>query len=300
MEQKPKVRIFDGSFIPYVKSASLRKENKDVSPTYFEWTTEGEPTKTTFVANGDIKYVEKHLGDYLYPGVWDDRFVVALLTEPPDLHPENYQAAYDLHGYFSHVLTYSKEWHEKMDGLVGNTRFYALGGSSIAFDKWGMYPKTKDICMILSDKKTTEGHKLRHQIYEKYKDSGLIDFYGAGAGKPFEGKFEILKDYRYCVVVESCQIDYYWTEKLIDPISVGTIPIYWGCLSIGKWFDVYGMQRFKTINEIEMIFDNFANWDMHKEHRRHIQKNLNEAKKYRICEDFIYQKYPELFHDNTI
>jgi len=290
-----KVRIFDSSFTPFVKSFSLREENKDVHPTHFEWTTEGEPTKTTFIANGEIKNVVKHLGeDYWYPGVYEEKYVVALLTEPPDLHPEDYQAAYDLHGKFSHVLTYSKEWHEKMDGLVGNTRFYPLGGSSIALEKWKVYPKSKSVCMIVSDKKTTEGHKLRHKIAEEFGDR--IDLYGAGVGKPFDSKFEVLKDYRYCIVVESCEIDSYFSEKLIDALSVGCHPVYWGCPNIfSTYFDFLSAYQFEEDMEyFRYVFDCLdpLSYEANKEF---VEANMETAKKYRIAEDWIYENYKDLF-----
>lgn len=292
MEQKPKVRIYDSGFTPYVKSASLREENKDVSPAYFEWWHTKEENQfegmgIAFYTGGSTPLIDDyHINKILW------------LTEPRCLYPGNYDRQ-DI-SFYNTILTYDKELLEK---YPDKARFYPLGGSSIAFEKWGMYPKTKDICMILSDKKTTGGHKLRHEIYEKYKDSGLIDFYGAGAGKPFESKFEILKDYRYCIVVESCDIDYYWTEKLIDCLSVGTIPIYNGTpITWEGIFNRLGFCAFYEFDELKCILEGIED----SKNRNHIlfnssdlarQNNLEKAKSYRICEDWIYTKYPELFND---
>ena len=292
MEQKPKVRIYDSGFTPYVKSASLREENKDVSPTYFEWWHTREENQfegmgTAFYTDGNSPLVDdNHINKILW------------LIEPRGLRPKSYDRQ-DIFLY-NNILTYDKDLLEK---YPDKALFYPLGGSSIAFDKWGVYPKSKGICMILSDKKTTEGHKLRHEIYEKYKDSGLIDFYGAGAGKPFDSKFDILKDYRYCIVVESCDIDYYFTEKLIDCLSVGTVPIYNGTpVTFGNLFDKNGFCAFYEIEELTSLIDDLED----SKKRNHLlfescesarKYNLEKAKNYRICEDWIYTKYPELFND---
>lgn len=287
MEQKPKVRIYDSGFTPYVKSASLREENKDVSPTYFEWDRDcGNLDDNIFVTDGQIRTQNGY-----------GKNTIAWLLEPRELHPENYDAVATKHYLYKNILTYDK----KLLDACPNTLFYPLGGSSIAFEKWDIYPKSRDICMILSDKKTTEGHKLRHKIYEAYKDSGLIDFYGAGAGKPFESKFEVLKDYRYCIVVESCRIDSYFTEKLIDAISVGCIPFYWGADCINPL--IIGRPHFMAwkFGDIESL-KALMNLDL--DDRYPIgtlqEFNLKKAKKYRICEDWIYTKYPELFNDRTL
>lgn len=284
MEQKPKVRIYDNGFTPYVKSASLREENKDVSPTYFEWDKHcGNMDDGIFITDGQLRTQNGY-----------GKGVIAWLIEPRELRPENYNAAAIKHDLYKNVLTYDK----KLLYECPNALFYPLGGSSIAFDKWKIYPKTKDICMILSDKKTTEGHKLRHKIAEELGDR--IDLYGAGVGKPFDSKFEILKDYRYCIVVESCDIDYYWTEKLIDCLSVGTIPIYNGTpVTFNNLFDRNGFCAFYEIKELTRIIDSLED----SKKRNHIlfescevarEYNLKEAKNYRVCEDWIYTKYPEL------
>ena len=38
-----KMKILDNSFTPFVKSASLREENNDVHPSYFQWEPVEDP-----------------------------------------------------------------------------------------------------------------------------------------------------------------------------------------------------------------------------------------------------------------
>lgn len=269
---KPQVRIFDNSFSPFGKSASLLQENKDVSPTHFEWAWDDNEAVdgVTFYTDGEIKNATR-------PNA------IAWLLEPPHLRSENYAYALQNSSRFDTILTYDRRFL----AICGNARFYPFGGSSIAFEKWGLYPKTKDVCMILSDKKTTEGHKFRHEIAAQFGDR--IDLYGAGVGKPFDSKFDVLKDYRYCIVVESGRSDWYFTEKLIDCFSVGTIPIYWGCPDIERFFDLFGILLFFNSHDLQLIIT--TEWTYSK-FGPYKQANIVSAMKYRVCEDHFADLIP--------
>jgi hypothetical protein len=59
--------------------------------------------------------------------------------------------------------------------------------------------------------------------------------------------------------MENCKKDYYFTEKLIDCFRTKTIPIYWGCPSIGTFFDVNGILTFNTVEELKSILLNLTN-----------------------------------------
>jgi hypothetical protein len=148
--------------------------------------------------------------------------------------------------------------------------------------------------MFYSGKNSTAGHRLRTEIVDQL--GGRIDVFGKGVGGHVPSKFEILKHYRYCIVIESGQAEHYFTEKIIDPISVGTIPVYWGCPSIGQFFNESG------ITSLEWILDDdgFDYWLTKERYNSlgHIMaKNLEKARNYAICEDWMYNTYPEIFND---
>jgi hypothetical protein len=92
----------------------------------------------------------------------------------------------------------------------------------------GMKQKSKKISMPFSYKNFSEGHRIRHIIYEKYKDSGIIDFYGDGVPE-FKGEFrDCFVDYKYVIVCENTLQQGFNSEKFNDAILNGCIPIYWG------------------------------------------------------------------------
>ena len=270
------ISIFDSSFLPGTKSASIGGDNLGVGPTHFKWRQGSPITDPTFFTDSHIAEVAK------FGGV--EKFI-GLLLEPRSLREDHYDVARKYKGLYETILTYDAELL-KEDGFS----FYPYGGSWIAFDQWGMHEKTKDVSIIASDKNTSEGHKLRHEIIKRFGDQ--IDVHGRGYN-PIESKFEALAPYRYSIIVESGRFDYYFTEKLIDCLSVGTIPIYWGCPSMWNFFNLSGIIQFVTIGDL-LLIDNLTR-EYYEDRLEAIKRNLELAKRYRICEDWIFENCGELF-----
>jgi hypothetical protein len=63
----------------------------------------------------------------------------------------------------------------------------------------------------------------------------------------------------FSIAMENCKKDFYFTEKLIDCFRTKTIPIYWGCPSIGNFFDINGMITFNTVAELNTILSKITN-----------------------------------------
>jgi hypothetical protein len=139
----------------------------------------------------------------------------------------------------------------------------------------GLQPKTKSISHIITDKRFTEGHLLRHQIAEKLKD---VDVYGY---KPFN-KIEPHKDYMYSIIIENCQSKGYFSEKIIDCIVQGTVPIYWGDFNINKIFNPKGIITFNTIEDLYKIKLNINDYQSRTEA---IKENIEICKQKYISSD---------------
>lgn len=278
MGEKLNVGLIGGTLV--TKSISLREDNAEVEPTYFNWIEGAGDGSSVFVM--DSAADSTHSRDQI-----QQKKKVALLVEPRALRPENYEFAEQNFNLFSHVLTYNRQLLK----AIPNGLFYPLGGSSIAFEHWGMYRKSKDICMIVSEKNTTPGHQLRHEIVDRFE--GRIDFFGSGVGRPFARKFDILKDYKYCVVVESDTAQDYFSEKLIDAVSVGCVPLHY--CQRDNYSNVYFMKHhFTDIEGLEdlliLIRNHMLYWD-----EGSTKHNLDIATRFRIAEDFIFEVHKELF-----
>ena len=120
-----------------------------------------------------------------------------------------------------------------------------------------MFPKNnfnRAIC-ITSAKAFLPGHNVRLNFVKNSKDK--IDLFGKGI-KEVESKLDVLHNYAFSLAIENniSKDDYYFTEKLIECIITGTIPIYYGCPNIDKFFDIRGILTFNTQKELDNILDN--------------------------------------------
>ena len=115
--------------------------------------------------------------------------------------------------------------------------------------------KSKLISFIVSDKKWTIGHQLRHKILENLPIE--MDVFGRNVNE-IDTKEKGLNDYYFSLTLENCKQDYYYTEKILDCFKTKTIPIYWGCPSIGDFFDINGIIIFDTLEELDNILSNIS------------------------------------------
>jgi len=157
-------------------------------------------------------------------------------------------------------------WMNKMDQTKGNVMT--------------IYKKNKLCSIIASNKRWTSGHKLRHVIidYLIKNNINIVDFYG-GRFNNLPQKINGLKDYMFSITIENCKSDYYFTEKLIDCFLTGTVPIFWGCPSIHKFFNVKGMLIFNTLQECINII-NTLTIEKYTRMLPYIKENFETAKKY--------------------
>lgn len=131
------------------------------------------------------------------------------------------------------------------------------GDHPITYDKLknsALPAKTKHISVITSSKAFSKGHQKRIDFVAKLKEryGDKIDVFGRGFNG-FKDKWDVLADYKYHIVIENSQSDYYWTEKLSDCYLSGTYPIYYGCTNIDSYFPEDGLARI-DIDNLEQSF----------------------------------------------
>jgi hypothetical protein len=207
---------------------------------------------------------------------------IAWLIEPIEINSSPYNFVINNKDKFKIIFTHEKELLDR--GVP--FEFYPFGGCWISPETQKIYNKNKNISIIASSKNDTSGHRLRHQIVSKFKN--LFDVYGRGYN-PIEYKLEGLKEYRFSIVVENCKRDYWFTEKLIDCLRTGTIPIYWGCPSIGNFFNTDGFLIFNSIEELESILNN-VDEKLYNEKFKFVEENFNLALNYILPDEIIYKK----------
>jgi len=155
-----------------------------------------------------------------------------------------------------------------------------IGGCWVDDFDWAIHPKTKNFSIIASAKNEYPGHKQRHQIVAGA--GGYIDVFGRGYN-PIQDKIDGLRDYRYHFCIENNKCDYYFTEKLIDSFVTGTLPIYWGCPSIGDFFNTDGMICYDDIKELPNLLKKCTP-EYYESKMEAMKENFELAKKYRLAE----------------
>lgn len=100
--------------------------------------------------------------------------------------------------------------------------------------EWAL--KSKSCCMVVSNGLAKE----RISFFNKLSKHIQVDSGGRylnNIGGPVEDKLSFIKDYRFVIAYENSSYPGYTTEKLLEPLMVGSIPIYWGSPNVSQEFN---------------------------------------------------------------
>jgi hypothetical protein len=265
---KDKLYISDDLF-SHAKSSSWYN-----SPKNFEWVRNINGDHIVLTDNNIIN-VNNYNNEKKY----------AWLVESPSITNNSYEFIKKHGNLFSKIFTFDKEILE----TISNSILTPIGGCWISEDDRKIHIKNKKLSIIASNKKQLDGHNLRHNIIKNIKN---IDVFGSGYN-PIENKIIGLQNYQFSICVENCKKDYYFTEKIIDCFITGTIPIYWGCPSIGDFFDIGGIITFDNINELKEKI-NLLSEDEYEKRMDSIIENFKRSQKYLVADNLLYDEIKKL------
>ena len=218
----------------------------------------------------------------------DSKIKIAIPSDLREFHSPIYEFIENNIEKFDRVITYD----ERLIGLYPDKCF-----PSPAMKPWiwpkseqQVYEKDKLCSFITSTKTMIPGHDFRVDILNSLNGTHKylgVDCFGQGHNPLPEdgGKIFGLKDYAFSISMENNKTEYYFSEKLLDVILTGAVPIYWGCKSIGNYFNTEGMLLFDTKEELFEIISKL-NMDLYKKMLPAIKENFNLCKK----------KYVDNFH----
>ena len=201
---------------------------------------------------------------------------------------------------------------------------FCLAGSNLPWisePRHKIYEKTKLCSFIASQKTTTDGHKQRHRVFDKFKvriaGEHIMEMFGTITGQDFganpgchiESKVKIpwhdktngLKDFMFSIVIENARYDDYFTEKITDCFATGTIPIYWGTRSIGDYFNTDGIITIPDdgygridLEMLDFIVSNKLTSDLYYSKMDAIKDNFERVKTMQSADDMLFEKIQEL------
>lgn len=215
---------------------------------------------------------------------------IALLIEPKKFVDEvGYLTTRRLLHVFDHVLTYDRTI---MAEFGSKALWYPIAGCWIPLaDRHLNHAKTKLVSVVASTKRTAPGHALRHQAVEALR--GVAEIYGR-AYRPIQFKTEAHGPFMFSVVAENGKVESMFTEKIIDCFVTGCVPIYYGCDTIGDYFNPDGIVEINNLDELK-AFMPFLTPALYQSMLPAIRENFERALKFVVAEDWFCEHYPFLF-----
>lgn len=157
------------------------------------------------------------------------------------------------------------------------------------------FPKKEfSVSNLAGDKTFCEGHVLRQKIHYKQNRINIPKnfFVGRFPGSPdlFDGNKILVAEKnplytsQFNLSIENKKQENWFTEKIIDCFVTKTIPIYYGCPNIEKWFDIRGIFIVNDLGEM-INCCNSLNENTYYEKKEYIDKNFELAQKYTTIDD---------------
>jgi len=198
----------------------------------------------------------------------------AWIIEPSIINGENYINVIPISNKFKLVFSH----HKFLQNKISNFKYIPHGGTWLNENEIKLYNKNKNVSFIFSDKQWNSYHRMRHRVYNDIKSSG-VDCFGTGCNNPLprDSKVQGLKDYRFSIVIENCQEDNYFTEKIIDCFLTGTVPIYLGSPTISDYFDSKGIIQVNDVEQIPIVLTTLTS-ELYNSMVNAIEINFNKAK----------------------
>lgn len=146
-----------------------------------------------------------------------------------------------------------------------------------------LYPKREQVSFIASAKTGLEAYDLRHRVLPLLDQAHC---YGTITGSYLKDRVLAFAPYRFTVVIENSIQAGYFSEKLIDALLCGTIPLYRGDPCIADHFDTSGFLLWTTEKELEAYLEQLSP-QLYESCLPAIIRNFNLAKQYTTAEWFM-------------
>ena len=157
-----------------------------------------------------------------------------------------------------------------------NAVLFPFGDCWVPLKEQKIHDKTKLLSIVASEKRYLTGHQLRHDVMSSIGEK--MDIYGRCCNY-VENKADALRDYKFNVCIENLQHPNWFTEKLIDCLRTGTIPIYWGCPNISNYFNTDGFIIVNSLEEIINVVNNLTDND-YDSRLEYVKENFIKANQY--------------------
>ena len=145
--------------------------------------------------------------------------------------------------------------------------------------------RTKFCAALISNNISSDGFRLKFiNELNKYKKVDMGGKILNNVGGPIQNKIEFLSLYKFSIAMENSEGDGYLSEKIIDSLIAGTIPIYYGDYTIDEYINPKSFILIKNernikekIEYIKEIDNNFEIYLSKLKENILIYENINDA-----------------------
>lgn len=225
-----------------------------------------------------------------------------LVLQEPNEYFDLHDWAINNKNLFQVIMT----WDDKVINKCSNAMFFKFGNTWFTPEQYGTeYDKKFQVSHLCGKLLKTYGQSIRHEILARQDEINIptkfFDVYGDryDIENARKGKAEVFGDSMFGIAIENTSHNGYFTEKIIDCFLLKTIPIYWGCTDIGKFFDEKGIIKFGNADDLIYI-TNQLNEEYYLSRKDVIEKNYQLALNYLDYEKTIIDKIKEIFTYNNI
>lgn len=133
-----------------------------------------------------------------------------------------------------------------------NSGFASLTSEALAGKKF--------CCMLVSNAKARERIDFFNEL-SKYKKVDSGGRYLNNIGGSVENKMDFIKGYKFVISFENSSYPGYTTEKLIEPMLVNSVPIYWGNPDVGNDFNTSSFINIKSSADYKRAIEQIIELD---------------------------------------
>jgi hypothetical protein len=218
-------------------------------------------------------------------------FKILVQCEPPKLYIDFKNMVYTHHKNFDLILAYDPRLLE----LPNAQEFVPVGAWVDDID----ICKTDQISYLMSSKVWTDEHRMRFQILREVEGRsqvGAFEFYMHRSPPAVPNKNSFFVNAKFHIVCENQIMNNIFSEKLLDCFKTFTVPIYYGCVNIEKYFDPLGILKFNTIDEFKHII-NTVTPETYTAMLPHVIENHRLASPY--WQQNVYQRIEDIIEKHT-
>lgn len=220
----------------------------------------------------------------------DAEYKVLLQSEPPNLYIKFCSMVLDNWDKFDLILTYD----DRLLHLPNAREFCAVG--SWISDNLEL-KKENQISFMMSSKINGTAYHMRYMILRRLQNKskiGEFDFKWHRSPPRTPSKDPYFQNAKFNIACENQIMTNMYTEKLLDCFKTKTVPIYYGCTNIEKYFNPRGIIRFNSIEEFDDIISNLTP-GVYDEMLPYVEENYEIGRPY--WEKTVYQRIEDIVEE---